>query len=78
MSIKVGQIYKDRLLGLEVISFIERNTFGNIIHLISRNGGVMTCSYDGYCEDINERDTIFIAEYPTWQEAVNSEYFKND
>ena len=72
MSIKVGQIYtKDKKI-LCVTSIIG-SVSGLLCCTIDTKGFVYR---DFYCNF--EKDKKLIAEYPTWQEAVNSEYFKND
>ena len=69
--IKVGQIYKSNLtFAIRVITFIDDSE----VSLIHPNGYVDRWSFD----DIANTNWELIAEYPTWQEAVNSEYFKND
>ena len=79
MSIKVGQIYKVN----------EDYTSDNCIFVITRtqNEDAYLVSNIGYAKerdkillenDIKDKYIKLIAEYPTWQEAVNSEYFKND
>lgn len=65
--IKVGQIYKD----------------GNDLYIVTFNDGfdIGVIHNDGFTEAECLEDFYIgelIAEYPTWQEAVNSEYFKND
>lgn len=62
--IKVGQIYKEKD-DIFVVTFA--NTSGGF-HAVQNNGRVFSgCG-------LNEKDVI--AEYPTWQEAVNSKEFK--
>lgn len=76
--IKVGQIYKQKEDSMTVwrrhddpmfvITSVEFT-----IHIINREGITDAVGYswiNGDCE--------FIAEYPTWQEAVNSKDFKNE
>lgn len=77
--IKVGQIYK----------VSKKYTRDNCVFVITRieNESAYFVSNIGYAkerdkilleEDIKDKYVKLIAEYPTWQEAVNSEYFKND
>lgn len=64
--IKTGQIYKEQD-SIFVVTFA--NTSGGF-HAVQNNGRVFSgCG-------LNEKDII--AEYPTWQEAVNSKEFKED
>lgn len=74
--IKVGQIYK-----------ITRHRFGHINNIIAitrisdrRVDAIRTdgAAYKKSLDDLLYGKCYLIAEYPTWQEAVNSEYFKND
>lgn len=78
-EVKVGQIrkptkeFKDDPLGNTkiVISKIEDDCWCSIIF---EDGGVTENSPDF----IIEKKTELIAEYPTWQEAVNSKEFKGE
>ena len=64
--INAVEIYNERY-DIFVVTFA--NTSGGF-HAIQKDGRVFSgCG-------LREKDLI--AEYPTWQEAVNSEYFKND
>ena len=67
--IKVGQIYKER--GTPSIWAITR-CFSRGCSMINQDGEV-TCGYIPYYfwEKLE-----LIAEYPTWQEAINSKEFK--
>lgn len=65
--IKVGQIYKEKDEELFVVTFA--NSSGGY-YAIKNNG--KTFSGVG----LNKEDLI--AEYSTWQEAINSKEFKND
>lgn len=72
-KIKVGQIrgYVDDCLQIEYkicVTFVLKSTAFGI-----SSGGVTYSEGTSFYEDLP-----LIAEYPTWQEAVNSEYFKND
>ena len=75
--IKVGQIYKEKELpnwrkyekSIYVVTCIDFNQ----VNLISPDGKVDIVSYDWLKEDCE-----LIAEYPTWQEAVNSKEFKGE
>lgn len=64
---KAGQIYKEGS-DLYVVTFND----GDDICVIYKDG----YAYDELLEYFSLGELI--AEYPTWQEAVNSEYFKND
>lgn len=68
--IKVGQIYNDPCLGGKVvITWIraDRTEFYFV-----RNDGFFFISKGLYVDDKAE----LVAEYPTWQEAVNSPEFQ--
>lgn len=74
MTIKVGQIYKHNNSVLVVtfvnLSFVSRKQ----VQLINKNGFTLSWIYakaQKYLLDL-------IAEYPTWQEAVNSKEFNNE
>lgn len=71
-KIKVGQVYKQ-----------SNNEIFVVTQILS--GDVFIIYNDGYNAsypiDVNNNPFIFdklIAEYPTWQEAVNSKEFKNE
>ena len=64
--IKVGQIYKEQE-DIFVITFAD--TSGNY-HAIKNSGKVFGGA------GLNKKDII--AEYPTWQEAVNSKEFNGE
>lgn len=66
MTIKAGQIYSCKRIGNFVISNV------------SKNGEISRIWQDGSVDvaDVVLWDGIFIAEYPSWQEAVCSEEFK--
>lgn len=67
--IKVGQIYKSNsTFVIRVITFIDDSE----VSLIHPDGYVDRWSFD----DIANTNWELIAEYPTWQEAVNSKEFK--
>lgn len=69
--IKVGQIYKERgTLNIWVITKCN----GRECNIICQDGD---CYY-GYVPHYFWEKLELIAEYPTWQEAVNSKEFKND
>lgn len=67
---KVGQIYKQENGEIFVISCIEEDE----CHLIYSDG--YTASYS-FHSDTFGYDKL-IAEYPTWQEAVNSKEFNGE
>ena len=70
--IKVGQIYaKDKQI-LCVINIIGSFS-GLLCYTITARGFV----YKDFYKDF-EKDKKLIAEYPTWQEAVNSKEFNKD
>ena len=69
--IKVGQIYKTPPGSRYVITFM--GTYN--VYLLYNSGYSMEYSISSMK---NNYDDKLIAEYPTWQEAVNSKEFKND
>lgn len=72
MTVKVGQIYiKDKQI-LCVISILG-SVSGLLCYTINAKGFV----YEDFYKDF-EKDKKLIAEYPTWQEAVNSPEFKGE
>lgn len=77
--IKVGQIYKDEEGFLFVITWYDNQWVKPHIGTIAQDG--FTMKNDMTSTDIDENDigTFYklIAEYPTWQEAVNSKEFKD-
>ena len=69
-KIKVGQIYKSNLTSaIRTITFIDDEE----VSIINIDGFVDRWKLD----DIPIGAWKFLAEYPTWQEAVNSEEFNN-
>lgn len=64
--IKVGQIYRHNSI-VVCITRLKANGRGYCINTM----GTMK-----YCYRSDFEKYALIAEYPTWQEAVNSEYFK--
>lgn len=73
--IKVGQIYTDNE-DVYVVTNVWTNIFENEEYFCSINtdGDVNFNNLVSYAE----KNDKLIAEYPTWQEAVNSKEFKND
>lgn len=78
-----GQIYK-RLNG---VILLVTDTTPRVEEIVVRDQKEVLESMYSYITSTGYTSTIadnvlygldFIAEYPTWQEAVNSEYFKND
>lgn len=72
--IKVGQIYKTNS-GIYVVT---RTWFNSAV-----GKEYIDCVYEegtttDYSRQFAEEYHELIAEYPTWQEAVNSKEFKND
>lgn len=69
--IKVGQIYKVPYLGGKVvITWIRADK--TEFHMV-RDDGFFLSSKDNEMD----KDSVLLAEYPTWQEAVNSKEFKD-
>lgn len=67
MSVKVGQIYFSKILaGKIVITWVSND--GAKYHMIRDDGFI----FRGWID----RDDEPIAEYPSWQEAVNSKEFR--
>ena len=71
MSVKVGQIYKTPSGSRYIIT--SMGTFR--ISLLYDTGYCMEYSLSSMR---NNYDDKLIAEYPTWQEAVNSKEFKGE
>lgn len=70
--VKVGQVYKDSLTDdIRVVTSIGYNT----VSTIDTYGEFDVWIYDNFSKHFKEE---LIAEYPTWQEAVNSKEFKNE
>jgi len=68
--INIGQIYKKDKQILCVTSILG-SISGLLCNTIDTNGFI----YKNFYKDF-EKDKKLIAEYPTWQEAVNSPEFK--
>lgn len=67
LKIKVGQIYRSHITDTVYV-------ISNMIN------GISTIFSDGSCgrmSETNIREAVLIAEYPSWQAAVNSKEFKN-
>lgn len=76
--IKVGQIYKTRFLGyICAVTFIAPN-----IEARENPTDEFHCILPNGVHQILSRATLeegaLLAEYPTWQEAVNNKEFNND
>lgn len=68
--VKVGQIYKDKTFNfIYAITWIAMD---KVRYFMVRNDGFFLHSNDF---DIDDE---LIAEYPSWQEAVNSKEFNNE
>lgn len=71
--LKVGQIYKSNLtLAIRIITFIDYAL--DEVSIIHPNGYVDRWSF----EEVANSNWELVAEYPTWQEAVNSPEFKGE
>lgn len=71
MIIKVGQIYiKDKQI--LCVTSILGSVSGLLCNTIDAKGFI----YKDFCKDF-EKDKRLIAEYSTWQEAVNSKEFND-
>ncbi|MBQ9236265.1 MAG: hypothetical protein IJ184_07385 [Alphaproteobacteria bacterium] len=75
--IKAGQIYQENSW-LYAVTHIESSMFPNMdrVFLILRNGSMMTEGVDVFKHEVVQGVVKLIAEYPTWQEAVNSKEFR--
>lgn len=75
--IKAGQIYKESRW-VYAITHIENGAFKdmNRVFLILPNGSMMTERVETFELEVERKEVELIAEYPTWQEAVNSKEFK--
>ena len=71
MTVKVGQIYKTESGSRYIITYM--GIFK--LYLLYDTGYCMEYSISSMN---NNYDDKLIAEYPTWQEAVNSPEFKGD
>lgn len=70
MTIRVGQIREEKKCKTKfVITYLN----GEKVHCIDFDG-VCYCSI--FSKECIENTSDVIAEYPTWQEAVNSKEFK--
>ena len=72
--IKVGQIYKDRDNETFVVTYINN---AKLVSMLYTDGSLrfdFIGGSSGYFQDYCE----LLAEYPTWQEAVNSKEFKGE
>lgn len=74
--IKVGQIYKGKKWVGEILVITKVHKFGEqeLYDYIYQDGSVVAQDYD---MDI-ELGRKLIAEYNTWQEAVNSKEFRGE
>ena len=70
--IKVGQIYKTNTNYRFTVTYIGKG--GSPYHLLFNDGEVWHNVSEYAISDM----TTLIAEYPTWQEAVNSNEFKGE
>lgn len=69
--VRVGQIYSHKHRRRNVIICVTRIRANGLVYVVGNNG-TATIRYKSYFEDYT-----LIAEYPTWQEAVNSREFNN-
>lgn len=74
--IKVGQVFKGKEWAGEVLVITKVHKFGRqkLYDYIYQDGSVVAQDYD---IDIKLGRKL-IAEYPTWQEAVNSKEFRDE
>lgn len=73
--IKAGQIYKANFITKRIIALTGEDFNGNV-HFIMPDGCVGFFHKTAIVQDIQDKFLKKIAEYPTWQEAVNSKEFK--
>lgn len=76
-QVKIGQIYKGNEGIFTITSYYDDTDYmgeGNYFFDLIYTNGKTECWQDA--EDI--KDYELIAEYPTWQEAVNSKEFRNE
>lgn len=71
MTIKVGQIYKTELHSRYIVTYMGMYN----VYLLYDTGYSMEYSISSMNNNYNGK---LIAEYPTWQEAVNSPEFKGE
>lgn len=71
--IKVGQIYKQKDYDTFVVTYINKSKLVSMIYTDGSQRLDFTNSLRRFIQDYCE----LIAEYPTWQEAVNSKEFNN-
>lgn len=67
--IKAGQIYGHKHAGRNIIICVTRIKVNGYVYIVGNNGTVgarFLSDFENY---------TFLAEYPTWQEAVNSPEF---
>ena len=69
--IKVGQIYYSQILGGKIVVTFKRAD-GTEFHAVRDDGYFFV----GICDEMDKDYNKLLAEYPTWQEAVNSKEFK--
>lgn len=72
--IKVGQIYKQRDNDIFVVTYINNS---KLVCMLYTDGSIRMDFTDSLNQYIKYR-CEFLAEYPTWQEAVNSKEFKDE
>lgn len=78
--IKVGQIYKDEDGILFVITWYDDQWVNPEIGTIAQDGYTMKNDMTSRDINLNDFGTHYklVAEYPTWEEAVNSKEFKGE
>lgn len=70
--IKVGQIYHSQIVAGKIVVTFQRAD-GTEFHAVRDDGYFFV----GICDEMDKDYNELIAEYPTWQEAVNSKEFNN-
>lgn len=69
MTIKVGQIYSNRCKHNHIIACVTKIKGNGKCCCINQKGTIRYCFFSDF------KKYTLIAEYPTWQEAVNSKEF---
>lgn len=70
-KVKVGQVYLHRHAGENIIIVVTKKRINGFFYCIRNNGTTSS----RWSSQFNNYELL--AEYPTWQEAVNSKEFNN-
>lgn len=74
-KIKVGQIYK---IDVTETVFVITYICGGYVYFVTNVGYADERKKSLVEQDVKSNFAKLIAEYPTWQEAVNSKEFNNE